>query len=80
MTHLDTSDMFHSGRLTTLVDAAFGSSGKGKVGSFITRHARSWQFACNAFMPNACHDIVDDDGKRWSFRTLGSPVLDPRME
>lgn len=69
---VDTSFVFNPGKLTTILDASAGSSGKGKIGSFITEHADNWQFCCNTFMPQAGHWVKLDDGREFFYQTLNS--------
>lgn len=64
--------MFKPGKLTILMDGGAGSSGKGKMGSFITEHADNWQFACNTFAPQAGHWVRLHDGKQYFYQTLNS--------
>lgn len=67
----DTNFAFTPGKLTTLLDAQAGSSGKGAVASFICKHADNYQFACCTFSPQAGHTIVDD-GKTYFYQTFNS--------
>lgn len=68
----DTSFMFEPGKVAIVMDGGAGSSGKGKLGSFIGEHADNWQFCCNAFMSNAAHWVVLDDGTKYLYQTLSS--------
>lgn len=68
----DTSKYFRSGELTVIMDGGAGSSGKGKLGAFVTKHADNWQFACNTFAPQAGHWVVEDDGSRYFYQTFNS--------
>jgi adenylosuccinate synthase len=54
------------------MDGGAGSSGKGKISSFIGEHADNWQFCCNAFMSNAAHWVVLDDGRKYLYQALNS--------
>lgn len=69
---INTNFVFRSGRLTFLMDGGAGSSGKGKLGSFITEHADNWQFACNAFSAQAGHWCRLDDGREFFYQHLNS--------
>lgn len=68
----NTNFAFNSGKLTTILDAGAGSSGKGVIGSFVTEHADNWQFACNTFMPQAGHWVKLDDGRSFFYQTFNS--------
>ncbi len=67
-----TNFVFEPGKLTICLDSQAGSSGKGKIGAFITSHANNWQFACNAFFPQAGHWVRNDDGSEYFYQTLNS--------
>lgn len=69
---MDTNYIFTPGALTTVLDISAGSSGKGKIGSFVTEHSNSWQFCCNTFMPQAGHWVKLDNGKEYFYQTLNS--------
>ena len=75
-----TNFVFEPGKLTILLDGGAGSSGKGKLGAFVTEHANNWQFCCNAFMPNAGHWVKDDHGKEYFYQTLNSCAYQPHYE
>jgi hypothetical protein len=68
----DTGFVFRPGRLTTILDSSAGSSGKGKLGAFVTKHANNWQFACNTFFPQAGQWVREDDGTSYFYQTLNS--------
>jgi adenylosuccinate synthase len=68
----DTNFAFQRGKLTCTLDASAGSSGKGKLGSFITHYADNWQFACCTFSPQAGHWVVLPDGRKFFYQTLNS--------
>lgn len=68
----DTRFMFQPGKLAFVMDGGAGSSGKGKLASFIGEHADNWQFCCNAFMSNAAHWVVLDDGRKYLYQSLNS--------
>jgi len=67
-----TNSLFNPGKLTTVMDGGAGSSGKGKLGSFICQNADNWQFACNTFAPQAGHWVKTDDGKKYFYQTFNS--------
>jgi adenylosuccinate synthase len=68
----NTNFIFTPGKLSVLLDAQFGSSGKGKIGSYITEHADNWQFCCDTFMPQAGHWVKLDDGRNFFYQTFNS--------
>lgn len=78
--HSDTNFVFSRGKLTTLLDGGAGSSGKGKLGAFITSHADNWQFCCNAFAPQAGHWVRNDGGTDYFYQTLNSCAWQPHYE
>jgi adenylosuccinate synthase len=69
---LKTDFCFEPGKLSVLLDSGYGSSGKGKLGSFITEHASNWQFCLNTFFPQAGHWVRLDDGRQFFYQTLNS--------
>src|SRR6185437_10334890 len=68
----DTSFVFTPGKLTFTLDGGAGSSGKGKLGSFLCQNAENWQFACNTFMPQAAHWVKLDDGRKLLYKSFNS--------
>jgi len=72
MAKFDTRFVFSPGKLTITLDGGAGSSGKGKLGSFLCEHADNWQFACNTFMPQAAHWVRLDDGREFLYQTFNS--------
>ena len=69
---MNTNKLFKPGKITTLTDGCYGSSGKGKIGSYIAENADSWTFACNTFHPQAGHSIITNEGKKYFYQTLNS--------
>ena len=76
----DTNNLFTSGKMTIVMDGGAGSSGKGKLASFIGEHATNWQFCCNAFMSNAAHCVVLVDGTKYLYQTLNSVAYLDKFE
>ncbi len=72
MSMFDTNFVFSRGKLTITLDGGAGSSGKGKLGSFLCEHATNWQFACNTFTPQAAHWVRLDNGKEFLYSTFNS--------
>lgn len=51
---------FMPGKISVILDAAAGSSGKGKIGSFVTQQEKgNYQFVCNTFWHQASHIVMD---------------------
>jgi hypothetical protein len=72
MSLINTNFVFSPGKLTAALDGGAGSSGKGKLGSFLCEHADNWHFACNTFMPQAGHWVRLDDGRKFFYQTFNS--------
>lgn len=62
------------GKISVIMDAQAGSSGKGKLAAYIfDKHFDEWDFACNAFYPQAGHWVRLGDGKNaFFYQTLNS--------
>lgn len=69
--------LFNPGKLTIAMDGGAGSSGKAKIGSYITANADNWQFACNTFAPQAGHWTRLADGRTFFYQTLNSCAYQP---
>lgn len=54
------------------MDLGAGSSGKGKMSSYLAENSDNFQFACSAFMPQAGHWVVLDDGRKFFYQTFNS--------
>lgn len=80
MQTFNTNEFFKPGKLSIILDAQAGSSGKGVIGSFITEHADNWQFACNAFGPQAGHWVKLDNGKQYFYQTFNSCAYQDKYE
>ena len=65
-----TNFFFNPGKLSFILDAGAGSSGKGVIGSYVCENADNFTFACNAFMPQAGHWVKTDNGKTYFYQTL----------
>lgn len=68
----NTNFCFKPKTLTTILDGQAGSSGKGKIGSFVTHHANNWQFAVCTFAPQAGHWVRLENGKSFFYQTFPS--------
>jgi adenylosuccinate synthase len=66
------NNLFDKGKLTILLDGGAGSSGKGKIASFVAENADNWQFACNTFHPQAGHWVKLADGRSFFYQSLNS--------
>lgn len=62
---------FKKGHLSVVMDGGYGSSGKGKMASYVGEKETNWTFACNAFMSNAAHTVVSDYGT-YNYQCLNS--------
>jgi adenylosuccinate synthase len=67
-----TDFLFNPGKLTVIMDGGFGSSGKGKLGSYIAENSNKWQFCCNTFSAQAGHWVRLKDGRKYFYQTLNS--------
>lgn len=66
------NEFFNPGKLTIAMDGGAGSSGKAKLGSYITANADNFQFCANTFAPQAGHWTVLADGRKFFYQTLNS--------
>lgn len=73
----NTNRFFTPGKLSVLLDGGAGSSGKGKLESFLCAHADNWQFACCTFGPQAGHWTKLDDGRAFFYQTFNSCAYEP---
>lgn len=73
---MSTNKFFDKGKLTIVMDGQFGSSGKGKIASYVAAKADNWQFACNAFSAQAGHWVKLDDGRGYFYQHLNSVAYD----
>jgi hypothetical protein len=71
--------LFKPGMLTTVMDGQFGSSGKGKIASYIGENADNWSFACNSFSAQAGHWVKLDDGRCYFYQQLNSVAYQPEF-
>jgi adenylosuccinate synthase len=76
----DTNFFFEPGKVSIVMDGSAGSSGKGKMASFLGENASNWQFCCNAYMSNAAHTVVLDDGRVYTYQALNSVAYMDRFE
>jgi hypothetical protein len=69
-----TSSVFKKGFLTVTMDGGWGSSGKGSLASYLWQKHRSSHttFAVNAYMSNAGHTLMEDDGTEVLYQCLNS--------
>ena len=63
--------LFIPGTLTFVLDASFGSSGKGKLSAFLTKNHEEVSFLVTTNSANASHTVVDGD-KKVVFKALPS--------
>lgn len=67
----ETNEFFEKGKISILADSGSGSSGKGKIASFLCKHSDNWDFLCNTHSSQASHSIVDG-GKTYVFKQLNA--------
>lgn len=60
--------------LNIILDAQWGSTGKGKLGAWLGAHNK-FDYVCSSFGPNAGHTVVDDEGKATVLRFLPAAAL-----
>lgn len=69
----NTSRFFQPGKLTTIISADAGSTGKGKLGSYLVSNASALTpFVCNTFSSQASHTVVEADGTEHVYKHLCS--------
>lgn len=66
------NDFFIPGKLSFLLDASAGSSGKGVLESYICKNANNYTFTVNTFFHQASHIIHEADGKEYCYKNLNS--------
>jgi adenylosuccinate synthase len=66
--------MLQRGKLNIIIDGQWGSTGKGKVASYLAHHYSPAMAVCN-FAPNAGHTHYDPDGNKFVLKQLPSSVL-----
>ncbi len=67
------TQLFKPGKLTFIMDGQFGSSGKGKLASYVgEKYKHQFQFACNAFSAQAGHWVKLQDGRCHFYQHLNS--------
>lgn len=66
--------VFKKGLLTITMDGGWGSSGKGSLASYLWQNHKEdhTTFAVNAYMSNAGHTLIEDDGTEVLYQCLNS--------
>lgn len=54
------------------MDASAGSSGKGKVASYVTRNSTNCNFVLNVHFHQASHWVFDEDGRSFCYKNLNA--------
>ena len=67
-----TNFFFNPGKISVILDAGAGSSGKAKVGSYVAENADNWTFCINTFHPQSGHWSKKEDGREFFYQTLNS--------
>ena len=66
-------EFFIPGKLSVILDASAGSSGKGKIGSYVTMvNKGKYHFVCNAFTSQASHWVYDKDYPELCYKQFNS--------
>jgi hypothetical protein len=68
---MNPSHIFVPGTLTFILDASFGSSGKGKLAAYLVKHRKDVSFLVTSNSANASHTVIDG-GKQVVFKALPS--------
>ena len=72
--------IFKTGKLTFIMDAQAGSSGKARTASYVAARYggkdRNVTFACNTFSSNAAHWTRLRDGRKFLYKALNSMAYD----
>lgn len=64
---------FKPGKISILMDAQAGSSGKARTASYVAeKHAGKFTFVCNTFSSNAAHWVYKADGRKFMYKALNS--------
>lgn len=67
------TNFFVPGKLSVILDASAGSSGKGKIGSYVTKqNVGKFTFVCNTFSTQASHFVFDKDHPEFCYKHLNS--------
>lgn len=70
---MENNEIFIPGKLTVILDGPAGSSGKGKLGSFITKENKDkFQFVCNTYASQASHVVMDRDYPTFVYKQFNS--------
>jgi hypothetical protein len=67
-------DFFINGKISFVLDASFGSSGKGKISSYLVKKSSKVNFLATSNSANASHTVVDND-KEYVFKVLPAGSL-----
>lgn len=67
------NDFFIPGKISVILDASAGSSGKGKIGSFVTKtNVGNYHFVCNTFASQASHIVMDKSYPEFCYKQFNS--------
>lgn len=63
--------MFKKGKVATLLDGSFGSSGKGSLEEWLVIQ-NEVDFVCNTYGIQASHTVITDSGEKYVYKVLNS--------
>lgn len=64
---------FIPGKISVILDSSSGSSGKGKIGSYITKeNVGKYHFVCNTFSTQASHFVFDKNYPEFCYKQFNS--------
>ena len=72
--------MIKTGKANCIIDAQWGSTGKGKLAGYLYSKYPEITVACCDFMPNAGHTYVSDDGVQHITKALPSAISFDHIE
>lgn len=64
---------FIPGKISVILDSSSGSSGKGKIGSYVTKeNVGNYHFVCNTFSTQASHFVFDKGQPEFCYKQFNS--------
>lgn len=71
--------MFEEGKITTILDGQFGSTGKGKLAAVVVKEQGGVDFVCNTFSTQAAHWVRVSPTQQFLYRHLNSVAWDKSL-
>lgn len=71
--------MFKPGKITTILDGQFGSTGKGKLAACMAERGGGFTFVCNTFSTQAAHWVRISPTQQYLYRHLNSVAWDKNL-